>query len=636
MKKILAFVAVSVLLATQAFAAYLPFTNEDGDTYVNNVYTTTVNGVQISDNVAIYVTKTGNDTTGDGTLANPYLTIGKGLEELVNWVSPNTMLLHIGAGTYTENVNVPRELAGVVDIQGDSSNPDNVVISAANPNLPALTISGTAKFYLRGIKVQGATNTYGVFVDRGDLTIYYCKFYNNQYGVSAYNNSKINFVYTSTGASSIDGNNIGSSYGILADFNSVMNIGQAITISNVAIGVYNRTSTTYLSAAATITASMTVWRSEKDSYNNIQGVQTLTGTSTASGRNIFYLAQSEMDFSGATLNMSTSYYGFYGFTGVKIIDSGTTYSYTNITVPAYFDYDTVLDVTGTPLGTTTSYYKAAAEYGYDALFPYADSTNLNQACSTTSSPTFVRETILDSNNSTFLNGEGGSTTGDFNVAIGRYSLENLTTGVDNVAVGFYALSDITEQSLSTAIGSNALKLSTAVGGSNVAVGRNALKNNITGYQNTAIGSDAMSNGGLGSLNTAVGKTALVACEGNNNVALGYNAGADITTGNENTFLGYFSGDNALQKVDAVNSTAIGANTYTTKSNQVVLGDANVTETVLRGTVVLDALGITQEDVGATCSLGQIRLDTGGATKELCYCSATNTWLCTAMASGPAD
>lgn len=46
--------------------------------------------------------------------------------------------------------------------------------------------------------------------------------------------------------------------------------------------------------------------------------------------------------------------------------------------------------------------------------------------------------------------------------------------------------------------------------------------------------------------------------------------------------------------------------------------------------------LVQEDLTATCTLGQLKLDTGGATIELCYCRATNTWACTPMAAGPTD
>lgn len=46
--------------------------------------------------------------------------------------------------------------------------------------------------------------------------------------------------------------------------------------------------------------------------------------------------------------------------------------------------------------------------------------------------------------------------------------------------------------------------------------------------------------------------------------------------------------------------------------------------------------LTQEDVGVVCAVGQLRLDTGGVTVELCYCQVVDGWVCAAMAAGPVD
>lgn len=54
---------------------------------------------------------------------------------------------------------------------------------------------------------------------------------------------------------------------------------------------------------------------------------------------------------------------------------------------------------------------------------------------------------------------------------------------------------------------------------------------------------------------------------------------------------------------------------------------------------IDLAVVQQADLTAgSCTLGQLRLDTGGATKELCYCQATNVWYCwsATTVTGPAD
>lgn len=64
--------------------------------------------------------------------------------------------------------------------------------------------------------------------------------------------------------------------------------------------------------------------------------------------------------------------------------------------------------------------------------------------------------------------------------------------------------------------------------------------------------------------------------------------------------------------------------------------AAATVTTLSVTTSIDLLTLTQADLTSTCTTGQARIDTGGGTIEFCYCRATDTWACTALASGPTD
>ena len=83
-------------------------------------------------------------------------------------------------------------------------------------------------------------------------------------------------------------------------------------------------------------------------------------------------------------------------------------------------------------------------------------------------------------------------------------------------------------------------------------------------------------------NIAVGQAALKTVSGSQNIALGASAGASLTAASNGVFIGYQAGSNALQKVDAANSIAIGAAAYTTKNNQAVIGTGDTVETVLFG------------------------------------------------------
>jgi hypothetical protein len=176
--------------------------------------------------------------------------------------------------------------------------------------------------------------------------------------------------------------------------------------------------------------------------------------------------------------------------------------------------------------------------------------------------------------------------GYYNVAVGHGALQANTDGFFNTSVGGDALANNLTGHTSVAVGVDALQMNTT-GTLNTAVGANALNKNVTGTANVAIGQGAMAEGNAsGSENAAVGYYSLRdLVNGNYNTALGSLSGFIPTSGSQNTFIGASAGNNASQKLDPENSTAIGYGAYTTKSNQVVLGNSTVSETVLRGAVL---------------------------------------------------
>jgi hypothetical protein len=102
--------------------------------------------------------------------------------------------------------------------------------------------------------------------------------------------------------------------------------------------------------------------------------------------------------------------------------------------------------------------------------------------------------------------------------------------------------------------------------------------NLTGSENTGIGRSALNAITTGSANTAVGRSSLLLLTtGGTNTAIGGESGRTITTGGGNTFVGYTAGFNASQLATASNSTALGNAAFTDKSNQMVFGNASVSE-----------------------------------------------------------
>ena len=171
------------------------------------------------------------------------------------------------------------------------------------------------------------------------------------------------------------------------------------------------------------------------------------------------------------------------------------------------------------------------------------------------------------------------TTGDFNVAVGYAALDATTTGSRNVGVGQNALGSDTLGSRSTAVGQGALgsqNFTSSTDAYNVAVGTLAGNAVTTGIRNTligalagdaltdtdnnvAIGYSALGSDTLGINSIAIGFQALLnqnftTPTDSHNVAIGVNAGKEITNGDRTTLVGNFAGD-ALTTADG--NTAVG-------------------------------------------------------------------------------
>ncbi len=153
-----------------------------------------------------------------------------------------------------------------------------------------------------------------------------------------------------------------------------------------------------------------------------------------------------------------------------------------------------------------------------------------------------------------------NTTGNHSTGIGSGALFSNTTGTHNTALGVSTLRSSTTGSRNTAIGIGVMRYN-STGYRNTGTGNDALRYNTTGYENTADGAFALDSNTTGYNNTAIGAYALrYNTAGVNNTALGHNAFSQMSPA--------FS-----------NSTALGANTVITASNQVRIGDVNVTSII---------------------------------------------------------
>jgi hypothetical protein len=168
---------------------------------------------------------------------------------------------------------------------------------------------------------------------------------------------------------------------------------------------------------------------------------------------------------------------------------------------------------------------------------------------------------LNNNTNGILNtgiGQGAlglNTGGIENTATGAGALANNSTGNNNTASGFQALFSNTTASNNTAVGFNTLVSSTGhdntgtgtvaleantTGSKNTAYGSFALQQNTTGFANTALGQAALLTNVTGIQNTAVGLAALQNNKGSSNIAIGFQAGFNLTGGGNNIDIGAFT------------------------------------------------------------------------------------------------
>jgi trimeric autotransporter adhesin len=233
------------------------------------------------------------------------------------------------------------------------------------------------------------------------------------------------------------------------------------------------------------------------------------------------------------------------------------------------------------------------------------------------------------------------TTGNSNTAVGESSMLNLSTGINNTSVGFFAgpcadtVTDTSGRACAgatdnVAVGYQALELfqgnfATAIGFSalsalttgqfNTAVGSQALANENTASGNTAVGFDALltQNGGSG-LNTAVGSNAGKLSTGTQNTFVGANAGATQVAVNSNTGIG----DAALTAATAGNNTAVGdhaGSAITSGTKNTVIGN-QVASTTLQSGAGNIIIGVDSSADTASNSTGNTLLVKGTGTAAI--------------------
>jgi hypothetical protein len=129
----------------------------------------------LRDNRTYYVATTGNDSNNGKTAAKPFATIQKAIDVIYSTIdlASKDVTIQLADGTYTAPVlfgGLPLGLGNASFIlKGNAAIPGNVVIAPAAGN--ALTVRGSARITLQGIRLQAASGN-GLVVNDAGSAVY--------------------------------------------------------------------------------------------------------------------------------------------------------------------------------------------------------------------------------------------------------------------------------------------------------------------------------------------------------------------------------------------------------------------------------------------------------------------------------
>lgn len=213
-------------------------------------------------------------------------------------------------------------------------------------------------------------------------------------------------------------------------------------------------------------------------------------------------------------------------------------------------------------------------------------------------PNFSIESTLNASFGGVQIGRGaGSALVGYNIGIGGSPLNSLTSGDENIGIGFFAQFSNSTGNSNIAIGYETMRFATS--SANTAVGTRALRDNTTGQNNTSFGVDGIRHNTTGS----------------DNVAVGFRAGRYIGTGTTSATVvtnSIFIGSDARPLGNSeTNQIVIGYQGRGQGSNSVVLGNSDITKTLLYGSVGIGTTAFSSTlDVrgsGSTSSTRSLRI-----------------------------
>ena len=481
----------------------------------------------------IHVAQNGNDTSGDGTINYPYLTIQKGVDISANPLTDRrTVVIH--PGTYIENVTVTFNNTQIItyDLTGASTTVSGTLTLANNAQRLAglkitnLIIAGNTQAYINSCTVTGQlTKSSSGYVEMVDVDMSVSG--NVQItggGTTLIDSNKIVNLRVANASASVSLRNVNQVYspevtaGTLSMFNCFVqasgNTANAITASvGTVLQLFN---TTIYNLGLTAPARISVGGFYQLSDTQYDRANSVLGTSLGA---ISFFQSANID----SVTVNTTVVATGNVTGGNVLTGGLISATGNITggnvstgMITLTNGAVIKDTAGDAvsfgeLAGNTSQGNSATAVGYGA-----GKTTQGQAAVAVG---VLAGNSIQGDSAVAIGQSAGSTSqGNAAVAVGAVA-GDANQGIQAVAIGLYAGYN-TQGAYSVALGASSGQ--TSQGQESVAVGVQA---GVTGQGNiaVAVGSSAGYTG-QGAAAVAVGQSAGAYTQGIQTVAVGYLAG----------------------------------------------------------------------------------------------------------------
>lgn len=364
----------------------------------------------------VYVATTGDDTDGDGTEDNPYLTIGQAFAKAADLRVNGKIYIKLADGTYTldERQDIPYGAAGVWQILGNASNKSAVRIEHTDAalgvclyaNNPAVTLE------VKGVTFQ---NAFVALYAYQNVSVYWLDADTDgvNYVMVGGPSSVIECSLDSDGDSTWNGDATNDSIAVSISSSATFVNYQNITVTNFTSGIFasfNSYLGMYGSGVFDIDTSGSANPFAGISIRHqsmMFGFQRIDVDHGVADTNQFGIEVSTSYLSlvfGATMNFTGCEYGIYAVLSPKFLSGGNTFTYTGCTTDVFLDYDFSGSADDTFDTTDIEYGELVSNriYGFDKRYQPHQQIQEGSATTTDATVTVLETVDMSTPNTVYL------------------------------------------------------------------------------------------------------------------------------------------------------------------------------------------------------------------------------------------